>query len=83
MDSSISAMVDDFSGDFINEIVPYIENNYRVLKDRESRAIAGLSMGGMQTINIAMKDLANSHISGYSFRDIRPRWFQSRAKSIF
>ncbi|MBN1904509.1 MAG: esterase [Deltaproteobacteria bacterium] len=57
MGGSVSAMVDDFSKDFINEIMPYVENNYRVLTDRENRAIAGLSMGGMQTLDITMKDL--------------------------
>jgi enterochelin esterase-like enzyme len=49
--------VDEFSEDFVNDIVPYVENHYRVRKDRKSRAIAGLSMGGMQTLNIAMSDL--------------------------
>jgi enterochelin esterase family protein len=58
MGGSVSSMVDDFSKDFINEIMPYIENNYSVLTDRENRAIAGLSMGGMQTLDITMKDLS-------------------------
>jgi enterochelin esterase-like enzyme len=33
--------------------LPYIEKNYRVLTDRPNRAMAGLSMGGSQTLNIA------------------------------
>jgi len=37
--------------------VPYVEKNYRVLTDRQSRAIAGLSMGGNQTLNIAIPHL--------------------------
>ena len=37
--------------------MPYIEKNYRVLTDRQSRAIAGLSMGGNQTLNIAIPHL--------------------------
>lgn len=53
----ISAMVDEFSRDFVTDIMPYVESRYRVLKDRGSRAIAGLSMGGMQTLNISMSDL--------------------------
>jgi enterochelin esterase-like enzyme len=50
-------MVDEFSQEFMKDILPYIESHYRVLPDRKNRAIAGLSMGGMQTLNIAMSDL--------------------------
>ena len=65
--SGISRMVDAFSEDFINDIMPYVEANYRVLKNRGSRAIAGLSMGGMQTLNVAMSDLGKfSYIGVYS-----------------
>ena len=48
---------DPFASDFLSDIVPYIEKNYRVLTDRQSRAIAGLSMGGNQTLNIAIPHL--------------------------
>ena len=50
-------MVDAFSEDFINDIMPYVEAYYRIQDERSSRAIAGLSMGGMQTLNVAMSDL--------------------------
>jgi len=49
---------DDFSRDFLSDVMPYVEKNYRVLGDRGSRAIAGLSMGGNQTLNIAIPHLA-------------------------
>jgi enterochelin esterase family protein len=43
----------DFAGEFknilLNDLIPYVEANYRVANDREHRAMAGLSMGGMQT----------------------------------
>jgi enterochelin esterase family protein len=48
---------DPFARDFLTDVMPYIERNYRVLTDRQSRAIAGLSMGGNQTLNIAMAHL--------------------------
>ncbi len=48
---------DDFEGDFLNDILPYVETHYRVLADRAHRAIAGLSMGGAQTLNIAIPHL--------------------------
>jgi hypothetical protein len=49
-----SAGSDPFLNDFVVDLMPYVENNYRVLTDRDHRAIAGLSMGGGQTLNIAM-----------------------------
>src|SRR6185436_18635524 len=48
---------DPFANDFLTDLLPYIEKNYRVLTDRQSRAIAGLSMGGNQTLNIAIPHL--------------------------
>ena len=48
---------DEFSEDFVNDVMPYIEQNYRVKTDRGSRAIAGLSMGGAQTLNVGIPHL--------------------------
>src|SRR5579872_107362 len=48
---------DEFENDFLTDIMPYVEKNYRVLTDRQHRAIAGLSMGGGQTLNIAIPHL--------------------------
>jgi len=43
----------DFAGEFknvlLNDLIPYVEANYRVIADPKHRAMAGLSMGGMQT----------------------------------
>jgi enterochelin esterase family protein len=49
--------VDEFTKDFLNDIMPYVEKNYRVFTDREHRALAGLSMGGSQTLNVAISNL--------------------------
>lgn len=48
---------DDFERDFLHDVIPLIEKRYRVNKDRNSRAIAGLSMGGGQTLNVAFSHL--------------------------
>jgi enterochelin esterase-like enzyme len=48
---------DEFERDFMNDITPLVEKNYRVYTDRANRAIAGLSMGGAQTLNIGMAQL--------------------------
>ena len=49
--------VDEFTQDFVNDIMPYVEKNYRVLADTGHRAMAGLSMGGGQTLNIGIPNL--------------------------
>ncbi len=58
---------DEFAQDFVTDIMPYVEKHYRVLTDRNSRAIAGLSMGGAQTLNIALPNLEKfAYIGVYS-----------------
>lgn len=46
-----------FSDDLLNDIIPYIEKNYRVLATAEARAMAGLSMGGSLTLNVGFPNL--------------------------
>jgi enterochelin esterase family protein len=48
---------DAFVGDFVTDVMPYVQSRYRVQTDRASTAIAGLSMGGSQTLNIAIANL--------------------------
>ena len=43
-----------FGKELRNDLIPYIDANYSTYADRDHRAIAGLSMGGMQTINIGL-----------------------------
>jgi enterochelin esterase-like enzyme len=58
---------DEFVEDFLKDIMPYVEKNYRVYNDRAHRAIAGLSMGGGQTLNIAIPHLEQfSYVGVYS-----------------
>ena len=57
----------DFPAILLNEIIPHIESSYRVLTDRENRAMAGLSWGGLQTFNITLNNIDKfSHIGGFS-----------------
>jgi enterochelin esterase-like enzyme len=58
---------DEFVQEFVNDIMPFAETRYRVLATRENRAIAGLSMGGSQTLNIAIPHLDKfAYIGVYS-----------------
>jgi enterochelin esterase-like enzyme len=58
---------EEFVSDFNTDVVPYIEKHYRVLTDRNSTAIAGLSMGGSQTLQVAFPNLEKyGYIGVYS-----------------
>jgi enterochelin esterase-like enzyme len=46
-----------FENDLLKDIIPYIDSHYPVLTDREHRALAGLSMGGGQSLNIGLSHL--------------------------
>jgi enterochelin esterase-like enzyme len=49
------------------ELIPYIDANFRTLSDQPHRAMAGLSMGGMETRIITLKNLDTfSHIGLFS-----------------
>ena len=56
-----------FENDLIKDIIPFIEANYSVKADRESRALAGLSMGGGQSLNIGLANLDTfAWVGGFS-----------------
>lgn len=56
-----------FENDLLNDLIPFIEKNFPVRKDRESRAIAGLSMGGGQSLNFGLGNLDKfAWVGGFS-----------------
>ena len=46
-----------FERDLLDDLIPFIEKTYPTLTDRENRAIAGLSMGGGQSLNFGLGNL--------------------------
>ena len=46
-----------YESDFLKEIIPFVESHYSVFTDRSHRAIAGMSMGSGQTLNIGLTHL--------------------------
>ena len=46
-----------FEKDLLNDVIPYIESHYPVKTNREHRALAGLSMGGGQSLNFGLGNL--------------------------
>jgi enterochelin esterase-like enzyme len=56
-----------FEKDLLNDLIPFIERSYPVHKDRENRAIAGLSMGGGQSLNFGLGNLEKfAWVGGFS-----------------
>lgn len=47
----------DFERDLLDDLIPFIEENFPVYSDREHRALAGLSMGGGQSLNFGLGNL--------------------------
>ena len=44
----------DFETVLVDELIPFIDSNFRTIPDKKHRAMAGLSMGGMETKNITL-----------------------------
>ena len=56
-----------FEKDLLNDLIPFIEKSYPTLTDRENRAIAGLSMGGGQSLNFGLGNLDKfAWVGGFS-----------------
>ncbi len=65
--------IEPFQTVLIDELIPYVDANFRTLADQPNRAMAGLSMGGMETKTITLKNLGVfSHIGLFSGGSIAP-----------
>jgi enterochelin esterase family protein len=49
--------VTQFRATLLDEVLPQVEKEYRVLADRKARAVAGLSMGGAESLTVGLNDL--------------------------
>jgi len=74
----------------VDELIPFIDSNFRTLSDQKNRAMAGLSMGGMQTRQITLANLDKfSHIGIFSggsiaLSDIKDtEAFKKKVKVVF
>jgi enterochelin esterase-like enzyme len=47
----------NFEHDLLDDLIPYVQKNFPVYNDRKFRAIAGLSMGGGQSLNFGLENL--------------------------
>jgi enterochelin esterase family protein len=56
-----------FEDDLTQVLIPYVDSHFRTIPDRDHRAMAGLSMGGMQTFQVTFDHLdLFSYIGGFS-----------------
>ena len=70
MMKAMQEMTKAFEDDVTQVLIPYIDSTFRTLPDRDHRAMAGLSMGGMQTFQITLNHLdLFSYIGGFSGAD--------------
>ncbi|MGA3131213.1 MAG: alpha/beta hydrolase-fold protein [Terracidiphilus sp.] len=73
--SGFGSVAEGFSRDLIGDVIPLVESHYRVYTDREHRAIAGLSMGGLESLTIGLNHLELfSYVGGFSAA-VRPQEF--------
>lgn len=68
----LSAEVPIFTRELMTDIIPFIEQNYRVKANPDNRAIAGLSMGGMETMDVLLKHYEQFHYAAV----LSSGWFQ-------
>ena len=58
---------DVFSLDLVNDLMPYVEQTYRTINDRDHRAIGGFSRGGNQGLSCGLRNLDKfSYLCSYS-----------------
>ena len=56
-----------FERDLIDDLIPFIQDKYSTYTDREHRAIAGLSMGGGQSLNFGLSNMDKfAYVGGFS-----------------
>lgn len=81
MGGMMGGMGADFQTVLLNELIPYVDANFRTLKDAPNRAMAGLSMGGGQTSQIAPRhNEIFSHIGLFSGGSISESQIPDKSK---
>ena len=85
-----SFKIDPFQTVLVDELIPYIDANFRTLSDQPHRAMAGLSMGGIETRLITLANLdVFSHIclfsgGSISMEDVnKTPGFKDKVKLVF
>ena len=81
------AIKDPFTAEMIDDIIPLVQARYRTLANPENRALSGLSMGGIQTLNIGLHHLGTFRYvvvmsSGWISEDDRQFFYKTRRRKF-
>jgi enterochelin esterase family protein len=81
------ATKDPFNDELLKDIIPFVESNYRTTGTADARALSGLSMGGIQTLNIGLHNLGTFRYvavmsSGWTTEQDREFFYKTEAAKI-
>lgn len=81
------ATKDPFNDEMMKDIIPFVQSHYRVKDSADSRALSGLSMGGIQTLNIGLHNLGSFRYlvvmsSGWTTDSDRQSFYTREAANI-
>jgi len=81
------ATKDPFNDELLKDIIPFVEASYRTLGTADARALSGLSMGGIQTLNIGLHNLGTFRYvavmsSGWTTEQDRDFFYKTEADKI-
>ena len=81
------ATKDPFNDELLKDIIPFVEANYRTMGSADARALSGLSMGGIQTLNIGLHNLGTFRYlavmsSGWTTEQDREFFYKTEAEKI-
>ena len=81
------ATKDPFNDELMKDIVPFVEATYRTMSNPDSRALSGLSMGGIQTLNVGLHNLGTFRYvavmsSGWTTEQDREFFYKAEADKI-
>ena len=81
------ATKDPFNDELLKDIIPFVEANYRTMSAPDGRALSGLSMGGIQTLNIGLHNLGTFRYiavmsSGWVSEQDREFFYKTEAAKI-
>jgi enterochelin esterase family protein len=81
------ATKDPFNDELLKDVIPFVEGNYRTMATGDARALSGLSMGGIQTLNIGLHNLGTFRYiavmsSGWTTEQDREFFYKAEADKI-
>ena len=81
------ATKDPFNDEMLKDIIPFIDSTYRTVATPDARALSGLSMGGIQTLNVGLHNLGTFRwlavmSSGWTTEPDRQFFYKAEAAQI-